>query len=76
MTITLRTGSWARKFGLGEHTTLNPTEGAMVEDIIAELTTVPSEEIGPAMINKLAVPRNTALKDGDILEIFPSIIGG
>jgi molybdopterin converting factor small subunit len=48
----------------------------MVEDIIAGLTTVPSEEIGPAMINKLAVPRNTALKDGDILEIFPSIIGG
>ena len=75
MTVKIFAGSWARQFIRQETATLNLNEGSTVEDALAELS-VPPDEIGLTVIDNKAVARETGLRDGDIIKIFPVIAGG
>jgi sulfur carrier protein ThiS len=74
MTVTVRTGAWARRF-VPEASVLTLIEGATIS-IALEALPIPSDEIGLAVIGDRIIPRDTILQDGDILEILPIIIGG
>ena len=75
MNITIRTGLWARRYIEKEITEMQIIEKTVAADVLAELT-IPPDEIGVVLINGKAVPRDTALKNGDTLEVLPIIIGG
>jgi sulfur carrier protein ThiS len=74
MTLTVRTGSWARRF-IPETVTLTLAEGTTVSGLL-EMLPVPPDEIGMAAIEGRVVPRDTVLQDGDAVELLPAIIGG
>jgi len=74
MTVTIRAGSWARRF-IPEVTVLTLDEGALLSDALAALP-IPEDEVGPAVIEGLVARGDRKLCEGDEIEIYPSIIGG
>ena len=75
MIVTIRTGSWARQFMPQEETKLTLCEGAVVADALEALP-IPSDEIGPAVINGCVTSKGAILHEGDMLEVLPMLIGG
>ena len=75
MNITVVTDSWARRCLPQERTEVALPEGATVADALAGLG-VPEDEIGLTAVNGRAAPREAALCGGDVLKIFPVVIGG
>jgi len=74
MTVTVRAGSWARRF-LPECMDVALPEGTDVSGLLAVLP-VPPAEVGLAVMDDRIVPRGHVLRDGDTLELLPVIIGG
>ena len=74
MTVTIQTGNWARQF-LPETTVLTLTDGAVVSDALS-LLPIPRDEIGLTAVDGCVAADDRALRDGDIIEILPVIIGG
>ena len=75
MKVTVRTGSWARQYMPRETAELQLPEGAAVADAIGRLD-IPPQEIGLVALDGKAVPLQTPLAEGDIVRVFPVIIGG
>ena len=75
MNITIRTGVWARRYIENEIIELQLSDGTAASEVLAGLT-IPQDEIGVVLINGKAVSRDTVLKNGDILQVLPLIIGG
>jgi len=75
LNITVRTGLWARRYIENEIIKLQLNDSTVAAEVLADLA-IPQDEIGVVLINGKAVPRNTALKNGDILQVLPIIIGG
>ena len=75
MKITIETGRWAARYTDNETVCIDMPEQSTVADVIEALK-LPSDETGIAAINGNAVPREHVLSDGDILKIYPAIIGG
>ena len=75
MNVTIRTGLWARRYINKTTIEMQINEGTIAADVLAGLP-IPPDEIGVVLIDGKAVPRGTALKSGDTLEVLPIIIGG
>lgn len=65
---TFRTGRFGQE-------TREYAAGTTVGDILNELN-LPLDEIGATLINHIHVEEDQALKDGDMLSIFPLVGGG
>ena len=50
-------------------------EGSDISDAIAMLD-IPPDEVGITAVNGKAVPRETKLRDGDRIKIYPVIVDG
>jgi len=72
--ITVSAGSWARRY-LKSPCELDLPDGSTVADALL-LLPLPQQEIGLVAIDGAAVPRETVLRHGDNLKIYPVIIGG
>ena len=75
MTITVVTGSWARRYIPNERVELTLPEGATAQDTLEPLG-IPAEEAGLFAIDDSAVAPHAPLASGDILRIFPAVMGG
>jgi len=75
MIIKIIAGAWAKRYNIAGETAVEIKDGASIADILDDLP-IPPNEIGMASLNGKAVVRETVLRDGDKLEIFPVIIDG
>jgi len=73
MTIKIITGSWAKKYNVPE--TLELKDGTSISEALDGLE-IPAGEIGLTVIDGKATRRDTELRDGDSLEIYPVIVDG
>ena len=75
MKITVDTGKWAIRYTGIESVCIDLPEQSTVADVINNLK-LPPDETGISAINGNAVPREHVLLNGDVLKIYPAIIGG
>ena len=75
MKITLETTSWAARYVDERSVTLEMPEGAVVADAIAA-SGIPADEAGIAVIDGKAAARGHRLADGDVVRVYPVIVGG
>ena len=75
MKITIQLGSWAKSYVSAEVLEQDMPKGASVADLLTVLP-IPEEEIGLISINGQAVLREKKLENGEILKIFPAVMGG
>ena len=75
MKITLVTGSWARRYVAAESVELNMPDHSTVADAL-KTSALPSDEAGMAIIGGKSVAREHTLSDGDVMKVYPVIIGG
>jgi len=75
MQITLETGRWAARYIEERTASINLPEGATVADIVVS-SGIPTDEAGIASIGGNAVSRDYRLSDGDVVKLFPVIVGG
>ena len=73
--ITVIAGSWAKRFINEETVRLSLKDYANISDALVALG-IPLNEIGLTAIDGKAVPRETKLRDGDRIRIFPVIVEG
>lgn len=73
--ITLKTDSWAAKFIKERSVDLNLPKNSTIQDLI-NISGIPLDEAGIAVINNEVVPGVHPLSDGDEIKIHPIIIGG
>jgi len=75
MKIIIETGEWAGRY-IGDKTdVLHLDEGSSAADAIAALG-IPPEEAGMVAVGGKAVSKGYVLSEGDVLKIYPVIIGG
>ena len=75
MKITVETGNWAARYVDESVLTLDMPEDTTVADVIDAIG-IPAEETGIIVVDGKAVARDCVLSDGDVLKIYPVIIGG
>jgi len=75
MKITVSAGSWARLWLPQGQTQLELPANAVAQDTLAALG-IPPAEVGLFAVNGTTAPSTTALSDGDVVRIFPVIMGG
>ena len=75
MKVTVITGEWARRYIPRERSEENIPEGLTAGGLLERLP-IPTDDIGIIAVNGRAVRREDILCDGDIVKLFPKIIGG
>ena len=75
MKITVETGRWAARYLSEEITSIELPEQSTAADVIETLK-LPPEETGIISIKGNAIPREHILSCGDVIKIYPTIIGG
>jgi len=77
MTATVITGEWARKYITNWQKEMEITypDGMSTADLLA-LLAIPVDEAGIIAVNGQAVRLEKILRDGDVITLFPAIIGG
>ena len=75
MKVTLVTGSWAKRYVAGESVVLDVPERSTVADVL-KASALPLDEAGMALTGGRPVTQEHVLSDGDVLKIYPVIIGG
>lgn len=75
MKIIVSTGSWAKRYLENDPYEFVLPEGSTVAAALAMLP-LPSAEVGMTAINGQAVRQSFLLSEGDLLKIYPVIIGG
>ena len=73
--ILVETGRWADRYVESPAISMEMTENSTVADVINALG-VPHDEAGVVIIGGRVVPWNQCLSDGDVLKVYPAIIGG
>ena len=75
MKITIVTGSWARRYLKSDLLEITLPENSTVADALKTLD-LPPDETGMVLIGGKAATREQPLSEGDLLKIYPVIIGG
>lgn len=58
-----------------QNTNIELSEKSLVKDLIKSIN-IPIEEIGMVLVNGTIVKNDHILKENDIIQIYPPIIGG
>jgi len=75
MRVTVTASSWAKRWLPNGTAALNLPNNATALDVLAPLG-IPPEEVGLFAINGTAVLKDAQLNDGDVVRVFPIIMGG
>ena len=75
MKITVAAGSWARRYMVDDSVEFTMPEHSTVADVL-KLTALPQDETGMTMIEGKNVAPEHPVTDGDVLKVYPVIIGG
>jgi len=78
MTVIVTTGEWANRYIANWQKEMKVTlagDGMNAADLL-ELLHIPEDEAGIISVNGTAVRLENVLRDGDIIALFPAIIGG
>ena len=75
MKFTVIAGNWAARYMKPGSIEMNIPKQSTVAGALKQLP-VPIDEIGVTALNGKAVKHEQALAEGDVLQIFPVIIGG
>ena len=74
MKIKIEVARWASKY-VKSGAEIDLPEGAAVADAIA-LVGIPSDNVGFAMVEGKVVRKDYVLKDGDVVTLHATIVGG
>jgi len=74
MKVIVKAGSWADKYVKGR-SEIDLPENATVMDAIITLD-IPIDDVGFAVIDSIAMRKDYPLKNGNIITLHPTIVGG
>ena len=75
MKIKVLAGDWANRYVTENEKELVFSDKATVADILQSLP-IPAAEVGLTAVNGRAADRRFALNDGDVVKLYPVIVGG
>jgi molybdopterin converting factor small subunit len=76
MKITVEVSSWFKKYTDGRPSVEIEAKNGITAAAAAVAAGVPAEEVGFVSRSGVRIDTDSVLKDGDVIKIFPFIIGG